>query len=98
MLSYCFLVQVFPVPGLGTTSTVSGEVTVDGYTADTFGPEEQLAFGSAMATLSNVSVDDVTVTVEDARRRRLLAGVSIKFEITVDNDDTISDAKARIEA
>ena len=73
-----------PPPAPAVVAVVAGNVTLDGYTVDTFGADEQLAFGSAMGKIANVSAEFVEVTVMPGSRRRLLTNtISVSYEITV---------------
>jgi uncharacterized membrane protein len=78
-----------PSPPPPASVTVDGTITLDGYTAATFGATQQTAFKGAIAGLVGVSVDSVTVAVVDARRR-LLAGVVVSYSIAT--TDTASAA------
>jgi hypothetical protein len=76
---------------------VTGVVTLDGYTAATFGTAQKTAFATAMANIAGVSASDVTVTVEDARRR-LLAGVKLTYEINTADAASAATLQATIKS
>jgi len=77
-----------PIPSVHTlppdSAKVTGNVTVDGYTVDTFGENETKAFAAVMGTLADVSAEFVNVTVSAGAARRLLATthVASAFETT----------------
>jgi hypothetical protein len=83
-----------PSPPPPATVTVVGAVTLDGYTKATFGATQQTAFKAGIAKLAKVSAAAVTVTVDDAARRRLLAGVTVKYAIAT-TDTTAAAAIAK---
>jgi len=80
-------------------AVISGSVTVEGYTVDTFGENETAAFTNVMGSLLNVSSDDVNVTVATAARRRILSSnVAISYAITVPDVPAAENLLASIKA
>jgi hypothetical protein len=76
---------------------VTGSVTLQGYSKDTFGDKEQDAFAAGLANILNLADELVTVKVQDARRR-LLAAIAVDYEIAVADLAAGVNMQARIKA
>jgi len=88
------------LPPVAMSASISGNVTLDGYTVDTFGENETAAFANAMSSLLNVPSNMVDVTVTAARRRVLLAAaqVAVSYSIAVPDLAAAKSLQASIRA
>lgn len=68
-----------------TTTVVESALTMDGYTVDSFDSTAQTQFEEGVADALGVEASAVKVTdvAASARRRHLLAGITVKFTVTV---------------
>jgi len=87
-------------PPVVNRAKVTGTVTLEGYSRDSFGDTEQQAFAAGMANILKVAAEHVTVTVKDTRRRRLLAtpAITLDYEIAVADVAAAVNIQARIKA
>jgi hypothetical protein len=64
---------------------VTGSITLQGYSKNTFGDTEIQALTAGIANVVNTTKELVTVRVKDTRRR-LLATITIEYEISTTNE------------
>jgi len=69
---------------------VKAAVALDGMTKDDFTPQVEEATTKAIAKTSGVETEDVTITSVGDSRRRLLAGLDIKYSIAVATNEAMS--------
>jgi len=84
--------EVFNTISVHTLGVVTGVATVEGYSVDTFGDHETVAFAKALSELLNVQLADIKVSKENLLRRSLL--VHTPEHVGLDYDIAVSDTVA----